>query len=94
MRRKSFLTIDYRTAGRHPYPVVAGRIQGSSRPLLLRGIQEVDGPFPVGAGGDVLAPRLAVPVTGVQALDPQGQRRGTVIARWKLIDNLGGSSTE
>lgn len=48
----------------------------------------------VGAADDVLAPLLAVPVTGIQALDPQRQRRGTVIARWKLIDNLGGRRTE
>lgn len=36
---------------------------------------------------------VVVPVTGVQALDPERQRRGTVIARWKLIDNLGGRRT-
>lgn len=48
----------------------------------------------VGTGGDVLAPLLAVPVRGIQGLDPQRERRGTVITRWKLIDNLGGSRTE
>ncbi len=42
----------------------------------------------VGAEDAVLAPLLAVPVKGVQALDPQRQRRGSVIARWKLVDNL------
>ena len=48
----------------------------------------------VGEGAGVIEPLLAVPVTGIQALDPQRQRRGTVIARWKLIDNLGGRRTE
>jgi len=48
----------------------------------------------VGAGDDVLTPLLAIPVTGIQALDPQRQRRGTVIARWKLIDNLSRRRTE
>jgi predicted transcriptional regulator of viral defense system len=43
-----------------------------------------------GAGDDVLVPLLALPVKGVQALDPQRERRGTVIRRWKLIDNLAG----
>jgi predicted transcriptional regulator of viral defense system len=41
-----------------------------------------------GVGDDVLAPLLALPVKGVQALDPQRERRGTVIPRWKLLDNL------
>jgi len=41
-----------------------------------------------GVGDDVLAPLLALPVKGVQALDPQRERRGTVISRWKLLDNL------
>ena len=43
-----------------------------------------------GVGHDVLAPLIALPVKGVQALDPQRERRGAVIGRWKLIDNLSG----
>jgi predicted transcriptional regulator of viral defense system len=43
----------------------------------------------VGVGGDLLLPLLAVPAKGLQALDPQRPRRGTVVARWRLIDNLG-----
>jgi predicted transcriptional regulator of viral defense system len=43
-----------------------------------------------GVADDVLAPLIALPATGVQALDPQRERRGTAIRRWKLIDNLAG----
>lgn len=43
-----------------------------------------------GIADDVLAPLIALPVKGVQALDPQRERRGAVIRRWKLIDNLSG----
>lgn len=42
----------------------------------------------VGVSGAVLAPLLAVPVKGLQGLDLRRPRRGAVIARWKLIDNL------
>lgn len=48
----------------------------------------------MGEGAGVIEPLLAVPMTGIQALDPQRQRRGTVITRWKLIDNLGKRRTE
>jgi predicted transcriptional regulator of viral defense system len=41
-----------------------------------------------GVEDHVLAPLLALPITGIQGLDPQRERRGTVIRRWKLIDNL------
>jgi predicted transcriptional regulator of viral defense system len=43
-----------------------------------------------GIADDVLAPLIALPVKGVQALDPQRERRGTAIRRRKLIDNLAG----
>ncbi len=43
-----------------------------------------------GVADDLLAPLIALPAKGVQALDPQRERRGTVIRRWKLIDNLAG----
>jgi predicted transcriptional regulator of viral defense system len=46
-----------------------------------------------GCAEDVVAPLLAVPVKGIQALDPQRQRRGRVITRWKLIDNLSGGGS-
>ena len=43
-----------------------------------------------GVEDEALAPLLALPVEGVQALDPQRERRGAVIRRWNLIDNLAG----
>lgn len=43
-----------------------------------------------GVADDLLAPLIALPATGIQALDPQRERRGTAIRRWKLIDNLAG----
>lgn len=43
-----------------------------------------------GVADDLLAPLIALPAKGVQALDPKRERRGTVIRRWKLIDNLAG----
>lgn len=42
----------------------------------------------LGVEGAVLAPLLALPVKGLQALDPQRARRGPVIRRWRLLDNL------
>jgi len=37
---------------------------------------------------EVLAPLLALPARGLQALDPQRPRRGRTIRRWNLLDNL------
>jgi len=42
----------------------------------------------------VLAPLLDLPASGLQALDPQRRRRGTVIRRWNLIDNLAGNQRQ
>lgn len=41
-----------------------------------------------GAKEDVLAPLLAYPVKMTQPLDPRRARKGPVIPRWKLQDNL------
>jgi len=41
-----------------------------------------------GAQEDVLAPLLAFPVKMTQPLDPRRARKGSVIPRWKLQDNL------
>ena len=41
-----------------------------------------------GVNDEALAPLLALPVTGLQALDPQRARRGPTIRRWRLLDNL------
>jgi len=42
----------------------------------------------LGVDLDLLAPLLAVPVRAVQPLDPAREARGSVVARWKLQDNL------
>ncbi len=41
-----------------------------------------------GAGEDVLAPLLAYPVKMTQPIDPRRARKGPVIPRWRLQDNL------
>lgn len=41
-----------------------------------------------GVSGDVLDPLLAMPLREVQPLDPAGPRRGSLIGRWRLRDNL------
>ena len=41
-----------------------------------------------GAQEDVLAPLLGFPVTMTPPLDPRRARKGPVIPRWKLQDNL------
>ena len=45
-----------------------------------------------GIAGDVLTPLLALHLRDTPLLDPQGQRRGTLIARWQLRDNLPGAT--
>lgn len=45
-----------------------------------------------GIGGDVLTPLLALHLRDTPLLDPQGPRRGTLIARWQLRDNLPGAT--
>lgn len=41
-----------------------------------------------GVDDGVLAPLLSLPAGEVQPLDPRGPRRGSLIPRWKLRDNL------
>jgi len=41
-----------------------------------------------GAKEDSLAPLLAYPVKMIQPIDPRRARKGPVIPRWKLQDNL------
>jgi predicted transcriptional regulator of viral defense system len=45
-----------------------------------------------GIAPDVLAPLLELQVRGTPLLDPSGPRRGTLIARWQLRDNLPGAT--
>ncbi len=45
-----------------------------------------------GIGGDVLTPLLALHLGDPPLLDPQGPRRGTLIARWQLRNNLPGAT--
>lgn len=45
-----------------------------------------------GIAGDVLTPLLALHLRDTPLLDPQGPRRGTLIARWQLRDNLPGAT--
>jgi predicted transcriptional regulator of viral defense system len=45
-----------------------------------------------GIGSDVLAPLLALHLGDAPLLDPQGPRRGPLIARWQLRDNLPGAT--
>ena len=45
-----------------------------------------------GIAGDVLAPLLELHLRDAPLLDPRGPRRGTLIARWQLRDNLPGAT--